>query len=485
MKIKKEKVYLVRKYYNMSIAMRAGWWFVICNILQRGIQFFLTPVYTRLLTTSEYGNYSLFLTWLNIFTVFATLNLSGGIYYNGLLKYEKYIRKYTLSLQMLGNISTCITFFTLFVIYPFVYSIVKIEEKYLFLMFLILLFQPSTLLWMTEKRMQFSYKTVIIVTLILSSITPVMGIFILKVFHLGVYGIILSYTLINCGIGVIFFVKNFKEGMEGISVYWIEALRFSVPLIPHYLSQMILGQADRIMINYYNGDSKAGIYTLAYQIGLALTIIVNGITNSFTPWLYKRLKIRFFEHVDKAILILTLSFSLLSLVLVLLAPEIIEILGTQEYYEAVYVISPIVLSTLITFVFGLFGTVLFYYEETKYVTFASAIGASTNIILNMMFIPLYGYFVAGYTTFISSFIMLIIYYLFLIKCCKKNNISFRIFKGKEIFLIILIITVISFSLMLTYHLTTIRFAILGLLIVIGIVCQSKITLLLKKLLISM
>lgn len=48
-----------------------------------------TPIFTRLLTTQEYGEFNVFNSWLSIVTVFVTLNLYNGVFTRGLVKYEE------------------------------------------------------------------------------------------------------------------------------------------------------------------------------------------------------------------------------------------------------------------------------------------------------------------------------------------------------------------------------------------------------------
>ena len=42
----------------MNPVVKAGFAFTLCNVLQRGIQFLITPIYTRVLSTEQYGEYS-------------------------------------------------------------------------------------------------------------------------------------------------------------------------------------------------------------------------------------------------------------------------------------------------------------------------------------------------------------------------------------------------------------------------------------------
>lgn len=73
---------LISKYKNMSVTARASIWFLFCNLLQKGISTITVPIFTRLLTTTEYGTYSLYLSWFNILTIITSLNIYYGSFYN-------------------------------------------------------------------------------------------------------------------------------------------------------------------------------------------------------------------------------------------------------------------------------------------------------------------------------------------------------------------------------------------------------------------
>lgn len=456
---------LLSVYQQASIQVKAAGWFVICNIFQRGIQFIVTPIYTRLLTAGGYGEYSIFITWVNIFAVFATLNLSGGVYYNGIAKYGRDVRKFSLSLQLLGNICTIFTLICVTAAYGRIQGILGLKYEYILLMFTVLFFQPALLMWMSEQRLVFSYRAMVSVTLCSSVMIPAIGIVLIKVFGLGATGAIFGYAATNCIIGMIFYIRNLFGQRRGVASFWKQALIFSIPLVPHYLAQIVLGQSDRIMLNYYEGDSQAGIYTLAYQVGMVLTIVVNGISDSFTPWLYLKIKNRDYCKIQKITFMLVFFYSVLAVPMILLAPEIVWILGTQEYYQAIYVIPPVIISTLMNVAYSMFGTILFYYEKTKLVSFASFFGALSNIILNALFIPKFGLYAAGYTTLISSIIMMVCNGIFMYHCLIENSLPTDLFGLKKLGILLFIMAVFSVLSILIYQFIWIRYGIILLCIV--------------------
>ena len=79
---------LRKKYRSMPVQVKASLWFLICSFLQKGISTVSTPIFTRLLSTAEYGQYNVFNSWLGIITIFVTLNLSAGVYTQGLVKFD-------------------------------------------------------------------------------------------------------------------------------------------------------------------------------------------------------------------------------------------------------------------------------------------------------------------------------------------------------------------------------------------------------------
>ena len=89
---------LLSYYNNLSEPIKATLWFTISSIIQKGIALLSTPIFTRLLTTEEYGVYSVYQSWYSILLIFATLNLYAGVYNNGMTKWPDKRQEYTSSL---------------------------------------------------------------------------------------------------------------------------------------------------------------------------------------------------------------------------------------------------------------------------------------------------------------------------------------------------------------------------------------------------
>ena len=73
----------------MPPAVRSSLWFSICNFMQRGIALITVPVFTRLLTTEEYGVCNVYFAWAEMILVFTSLQIPYEGLNNGLIRYEK------------------------------------------------------------------------------------------------------------------------------------------------------------------------------------------------------------------------------------------------------------------------------------------------------------------------------------------------------------------------------------------------------------
>jgi len=97
---------ITSKYRSLSVQAKAALWFTICSFLQKGISFITVPIFTRLMSTEEYGTYTVYLSWLQILTIMTSLYLFNGVYDNAMAKYEKQRDEYTSAMQGLTLVIT-------------------------------------------------------------------------------------------------------------------------------------------------------------------------------------------------------------------------------------------------------------------------------------------------------------------------------------------------------------------------------------------
>ena len=410
-------------------AVKAAFWFAVCNIIQRGIQFLYTPWYTRVLSPIGYGKYASFLTWGNIVAVFATLNLCNAVFANAMIEFKTNREKYLFSMYGLTFISSSlvlIVFYPLNIVFQKYTNLCNLE---LILLFFNIYFQMVVLLWGAYERFEFRYKNLVIVTISISVLNPLISFLLYYCFSLDYYAFLIGYTLPYVLMGVILVLFKFGKKVPFINLeYWKYAITLSIPLIPHYLSSYILNQSDRLMVRFYHGEYYAGIYTLSYQVSFAISIIYYGINNSMAPWTYRMLNESKEIKVRQIISKMIVPSIFMSIVVMLMSPEIISILGSSEYKESINIVPDLVVATYIMFMNILVLNVLFYNKWNKQVVVATTIGAISNLVLNAFLLPIYGYKVASITTVLGFAL------IFACNCLSIHRLNNNIYPIKKVWI---------------------------------------------------
>ncbi|MFR5741368.1 MAG: lipopolysaccharide biosynthesis protein [Coprococcus sp.] len=396
-----KKVNFIKKYTSISVQARAAIWFSACSILQKGISFIVVPIFTRILTTEQYGTYSLYLSWLQILTIITSLYLYYGVFTNGMNKYDTDRDRYISSMQGLTLTITAIVFAIFFVTQNAWSDILGLAPHLIFLMFVEMAVTPALSFWSGRQRFEYKYRKLVIVTLCKSIVNPVLGLIMVSLAEDKATARILSVVIVEvCFCGVIM-VYQFLKGKCWIDKkYWKFALGMAIPLLPHYLSGMILNKGDQIMISKMVSTSAVAFYSVAYNIGMLVQIFTNAISNSFTPWIYQRIKADKYEKIPETINFLMLLVAAISLGLMLLSPELVLLFGSSGYASAAYVIPPVAASVFFIFLYNILATPQFYFEKTSFLMVSSILAAVVNLGLNYIFIKQYGYVAAGYTTLV-------------------------------------------------------------------------------------
>lgn len=449
----------VQKYRGMSPSLKAGAYFVLCNCIQRGIQFLMLPLYTRLLSTAEYGTYTIFLSWFNILSVLGTLNVYQGVFNNAMLKFEDDRRAFLSSMQTMTTLITLVVFSLLVVgLSPEFKSSLGLSTSYLVLMCVQTLCYLPLQIWCALERFEYRYRMLIAVTVVMAVATPLLMVGFIRLFPDDkAFGAVVGYVIAQSIPGLCIYVFNAVRGKCFFKrEYWGYALKFNVPLIPHYLSVLILNQADRIMIGYFCGNSDAGIYSLAFQIALALSLVTTGINSAFVPWTYEKLRGKNVVALRSSSTLLVAVVAVAALLLILIAPELILIAGGPSYAEAAYLMPPIVLGAFFTFVYTLFVNVEFYFECNKLVAFSTTAVAILKVLLNVLTIPRWGYFAASYTTFVAYLALAVVHFTFMVRIPGVKVLGMCPYDTRKLVAVSVLVTLSACLFMLLYPMRVAR-----------------------------
>lgn len=460
----------VKRYKDMPLPTKASLWFMFTSVLSRGLSFITTPFFTHLLSTDEYGVASIYNKWMTFITIFATFELATGVFNKAMITYEDDRDGYTSSTLFLSSIITLFVFLIYLSAFNFWNDLIGLNTQLMIMMFVDIFITASWSFFAIRNRFEFKYKTIVIITIISNTAATLFSLYLVSIVNENrVEAKIFGSLIVRVLLYIFFYFYLLCKGKKFISLkYWRYALLYNLPLIPHYLSQQILSQSDTIMISKMCGNSDAGLYSLAYQLAITMQIITNAIQASFMPWMFQKIKNKEYDSIGKRALQIELLIGIICVSFSLFAPELIGILGGNEYRSAMYVVPPVSMSVLFLTLYSFIGNVEFYFEKTKFVMLASCIVAIANIILNYIFIGICGFIAAGYTTLLCYICYSMIHYMFMKHICKSEGII-NPFNGRAMWFIAAIFACVSIFISIVYEYLLIRYFLILLIILIGII----------------
>lgn len=469
---------IITTYKNLNVSAKATIWFIFSNIFVKGISVFTLPIFTRLLTTEEYGNYSLYLSWLSIFTVITSLNLYYGAFNNALNKYkdEKSRFNYIASMQGIITVLVIIVAIIYFCNINYWNDQIGLPTPVIILMFIELIVSPSMLFWTGKQRFEFKYKSMVGLTIFKSLLNPILSIILVFAWPSNKdFARIIAIVIVEILTSGVLYVYHFIKGNSFYNKeHWKYALKFNIPLLPHYLSGTLLNQSDRIMIEKLVGKTEVALYSVAYNIGMLALIFTNALNSSLTPWMYQQLNNKNYNHIKNNMNLILTFLATLIILLINFAPEIIWFFGSEKYMNSIYVIPPIATSVFFIFMYNIFAIPQMYYEYNKFMPIASVLAAGLNILLNYIFIPIYGYVAAAYTTLFCYILYSVGHFIVTKYICSKVTPGIDLFDYKFISFISLVLILISIILTIIYNQPIIRYVISLIILILIISNKNKI-----------
>ena len=236
-----------------------------------------------------------------------------------------------------------------------------------------------------------------------------------------------SITVLSGLINSLWLLGVFKKMYGKISfeidkTYLKEILKESIPLALSSFMIAIYYNLDMVMMGYMKPERDLGIYSAAYKIILVGIVPFSLILNSFFPSLSKiGLKNSFeFRNIIKHYAIFMFSTGILiGSILFFNAQTIIKVIFGTRFESASIPLSILALNLLVIGANMFFGNPLIAWGKQKQYSITIALGAITNIILNVLLIPKYSYIGASFATLMSEGVVFVGVFVLFISYTKK------------------------------------------------------------------
>ena len=400
---------------NTGKVIKAGIGYTLGNFLVKGLSFLTVGLFTGIMTVSDYGDYSTLMSYESIFSMLIGFTIHTS-FKNAKYRYKEDFDRYISSVILLVLLSTGVFILFANLLKGINVGFANVDLISVNALFLYSAASAFIMCYNSYVAIFYEYYSYLKVALANALGNVALSVFfILVVFKNNTYmGRVVGSTLPMILIGIyvfrkLYIVRDMKK--DEILKYWKWGLRYSLPTIPHGISQVVLSQFDRIMIRDMIGSEAAAIYGFAYTIFLVISVVTSSLTGVWEQWFYEQLNQENFDLIKKMAKGFAIIFFCFCLCYMLVSPEVIVILGRNErYHESIYSALPIIASGYFIFLYTFPVDIEYYYARTKLIALCTSIAAVINIVLNVMMIGRFGYISAAYTTLVTYVLYFVLHY---------------------------------------------------------------------------
>ncbi len=400
------------------------------TIVPRLLNYLLVPFYTRVFAQTEYGQITELYAYVAFLLVFLTYGMETAFFRYA----QKEGRKRVFNTAWSGIILTTSVFIVLMLIFyrPVAGAIgYSSESSYILLIALIVSLDAITAVPFALLRQQNKARVFALIKIGNVSFNIALNVFFLVL--IPEKAAQWSSNLIGTDAGLVLwvFVSNLAASLLTLLLLspYIKSYRWKIdkalykPMLNYALPVLVVGLAgmvnevmDKLLLKHLlpegeNALAQVGIYGANYKLAVLMTLFIQMFRYAAEPFFFanaeKKESPELFARVTNYFII----FGLAIFLLVTLYIDYFKLLIGKDFHEGLHIVPIILLANLF---YGIFFNLSIWYkltDRTRYGALISLIGAAITLVLNIILIPIWGYYGSAWAHFICYFSMMAISFL--------------------------------------------------------------------------
>lgn len=398
------------------------------TLCTKGIMFFMAPLFTRWLSTSDYGTFDLIVEYTTLFIPILTLSTGEAVFRFLLDKKTEDEREAVISTILTVHFGGIVlSAFLGLILYVFTDLNISVVLAAILYLAMEMLYKYLMMAMRGKKCLDiYTFGNIIFV----GGLSIFVSIFVYGL-KMGLAGIVLGYAFgdIMANLYVAIKSKIYKEiHIDRVSIdVFKEAIRYSLPMLPNSISWWIVNVSDRTLISLFLGTQFNAIYSIANKIP---ALCQNFFSVFHLSW--QQNAIETLSDADRDSYYNSVMNNMIQIVgsicIFILGINywFFKILFIEEYFSGYYQSPILVVAIVFSMVAQFYGSVYVARMETKINGVTTTLAALVNLIVNLALIGKIGLYAASVSTLISYVFLFIVRF---VDIRKKLNVKFNLKSG--------------------------------------------------------
>ena len=395
--------------FNSKI-VKNSFWLTILQCVNTVVPMITIPYITRVLGTSEYGDFSTALNWIIYFQVIVEYGFGlTGAKKTAISKDKDEVQKTYNNIISSRIILLLFTFIVL--------NIVQITFKFSFkiylcmlLLFLMIIGTSIQLTWLFQGKQDMKFITIVnTFSRVISVICTF--VFVRKSSDIYIYCIFYSFTILLSSLISIYIAhKKYKLKFKFSSIKNIKKeLQEGKYLFFSSAMSKIFNGFGVTVLGIFSVSSMVGIYSAIFKIPYVLTMFFSPISQSLFPFISKEFNNSYSEGVKKIKRVCIPVFCLFlffSICIVLLRKQLVFILFGNEYLNYSIIVIPLICQFIFAMINNFLGVqYLVANNQQSLYSKAFFVGCLGIVISNLILCSFFGIYGVSVASFVGEFIL--------------------------------------------------------------------------------
>ncbi len=394
-------------------------------IILNGIHFLTIPIFTRLLGTENYGIYTVYASYQTLLTIIMSVQSHSGISTTYIYYTDPAERNKCFSNALTISLVSC--FFVSLLILVFIGPVSSFTELSPIMILILLIhcigvtgaqFALSDFTYTKKAKTNFIFSILISLSSVSLSLLFITNLLKNQKSYLGyALGHAIPYTVIGFSFLAYYLLKgkSFFSKKE-----WSFYLPLCLPIVFHGLSNTVLHQCDKVMLQKLTTASFAGIYGFAVSFANVINIIINAFNTTWVPFYHDDIRENKTVELKRKTNNYVFLVTCLSIGFTMAMPEVVKIFAQKDFWFSIKIIPVLVLGFFFSFLYTFPVNFEFYYKKTKNIAIGTTSACIVNIVLNYLFINWFGMMGAAFATLVS-YAALYLFHLIIVKFVIKEE----------------------------------------------------------------